>query len=82
MDAISSILGVKSAQLRSSRLKDLIYRGRRLARHSNGDASASGDVGLDRSEARGERGRRDSEEGVVLAVYEDEKGKEWKFQRT
>ena len=28
MDAISFVLGVKSAQLRSSQLKDLIYRGR------------------------------------------------------
>ncbi len=31
MDAISFVLGVKSAQLRSSQLKDLVYRGRRLA---------------------------------------------------
>src|SRR5688572_9225707 len=32
MDAISFVLGVKSAQLRSAQLKDLVYRGRRLAR--------------------------------------------------
>ena len=31
MDAISFVLGVKSAQLRSAQLKDLVYRGRRLA---------------------------------------------------
>lgn len=31
MDAISFVLGVKSAQLRSTQLKDLIYRGRKAA---------------------------------------------------
>ncbi|KAI0261412.1 RecF/RecN/SMC, partial [Russula aff. rugulosa BPL654] len=31
MDAISFVLGVRSAQLRSSQLRDLVYRGRRLA---------------------------------------------------
>ena len=38
MDAISFVLGIKSAQLRSSQLKDLVYRGRRL---ENGSADAS-----------------------------------------
>ncbi|TFK48882.1 P-loop containing nucleoside triphosphate hydrolase protein [Heliocybe sulcata] len=37
MDAISFVLGVKSAQLRSSQLKDLVYRGRRLAREGDSD---------------------------------------------
>jgi len=32
MDAISFVLGVKSSQLRSTMLKDLIYRGRKAAR--------------------------------------------------
>lgn len=31
MDAISFVLGVKSSQLRSSQLKELIYRGGRAA---------------------------------------------------
>ncbi|KAK9474689.1 RecF/RecN/SMC protein [Dipodascopsis tothii] len=34
MDAISFVLGIKSSQLRSSQLRDLIYRGRVLAGHS------------------------------------------------
>ncbi|KAF9231133.1 hypothetical protein BU15DRAFT_56542 [Melanogaster broomeanus] len=32
MDAISVVLGIKSAQLCSSQLKDLVYRGRRLTK--------------------------------------------------
>jgi chromosome segregation ATPase len=39
MDAISFVLGVKSAQLRSSQLRDLVYRGRRLAR-DNGEGTS------------------------------------------
>ena len=35
MDAISFVLGVKSAQLRSSQLKDLVYRGRRLQKENS-----------------------------------------------
>ena len=30
MDAISFVLGVKSAQLRSTQLRDLVYRGRKV----------------------------------------------------
>ncbi len=42
MDAISFVLGIKSSHLRSSHLRDLVYRGRVL-RHStiNDDGSAS-----------------------------------------
>lgn len=84
MDAISFVLGVKSAQLRSSQLKDLVYRGRKLARDSNGEASASGDVSLDVEQGQGEdeEGEGTAKKAWVLAVYEDEKGKEWRFQRT
>ena len=39
MDAIFFMLGVKSAQLRSSQLKDLVYRGRWLARNTDGEDS-------------------------------------------
>lgn len=81
MDAISFVLGVKSAQLRSSQLKDLVYRGRRLARDSN--ASASGDASLDVGEEEEEgEGEGTAKRAWVLAVFEDVKGKEWKFQRT
>jgi structural maintenance of chromosome 1 len=71
MDAISFVLGVKSAQLRSSQLRDLVYRGRRLASE---DPSQDGD--------EDERGEADAEKAWVLAVYEDANEKEWRFQRT
>ena len=40
MDAISFVLGIKSSHLRSTHLKDLIYRGRVL-KHSKVDAANS-----------------------------------------
>lgn len=77
MDAISFVLGIKSAQLRSSQLKDLVYRGRRLER---GDAEASG---IQEEEDEEEPiGEGDARKAWVLAVYKDEEGKEWHFQRT
>lgn len=87
MDAISFVLGVKSAQLRSSQLKDLVYRGRRLGKGSEG--SGGSDVGEEedaKGDAEDEDGDGDGEgtakKAWVLAVYEDEKKKLWKFQRT
>ena len=78
MDAISFMLGVKSAQLRSSQLKDLVYRGRRLA-HSPTDGSEDTQ---DQDDAEDDTDREDNEgEGTakkawVLTVYEDENKKE------
>ena len=54
MDAISFVLGVRSAQLRSTQLTDLIYRG-------------SGDT---------------PERACVVAVIEDDKGMEHRFERS
>ncbi|EIW78182.1 cohesin complex subunit psm1 [Coniophora puteana RWD-64-598 SS2] len=80
MDAISFVLGVKSAQLRSSQLRDLVYRGRRLA-HS--EATSDADLTRDQEEDEEEQtGEGTAKRAWVLAVYEDEKGKEWLFQRT
>ncbi|KDR79797.1 hypothetical protein GALMADRAFT_241878 [Galerina marginata CBS 339.88] len=75
MDAISFVLGVKSAQLRSSQLKDLVYRGRRLAR---GDAEEGSAAGSDEEE----EGEGTAKKAWVMAVYVDDDKKEWKFQRT
>ena len=50
MDAISFVLGVKSAQLRSSQLKDLVYRGRRLARSEEGEDEEQEDEGEEEGE--------------------------------
>lgn len=67
MDAISFVLGVKSKQLRSGQLKDLVYRGRRKEpRKSNfpGDvpATASDDDDED------EDGEGEDEEGGAGAA--------------
>ncbi|KAF8342909.1 cohesin complex subunit psm1 [Cantharellus anzutake] len=78
MDAISFVLGVKSAQLRSSQLKDLIYRGRRLARQGEG-----GDEVIDDPESDGEdQGEGSATKAWVLAVYEETGGTQYHFQRT
>ncbi|KDQ14832.1 hypothetical protein BOTBODRAFT_187573 [Botryobasidium botryosum FD-172 SS1] len=77
MDAISFVLGVKSAQLRSSQLKDLVYRGRRLARDAEeGEAQAAEEEDDD------EEGEGTAKKAWVMAVYRDQDGKEYRFQRT
>lgn len=80
MDAISFVLGVKSAQLRSSQLKDLVYRGRRLAK---GSAEGSETLTVeDEGEDEEGDGEGTAKKAWVLAVYRDAEGKEWRFQRT
>ncbi|KAF8996172.1 condensin complex subunit SMC1 [Cyathus striatus] len=76
MDAISFVLGVKSAQLRSSQLKDLVYRGRRLARSDEGTQDDD-----EEEEEEGE-GEGTAKKAWVMAVLKDTKDKEWRFQRT
>ncbi|PCH34989.1 cohesin complex subunit psm1 [Wolfiporia cocos MD-104 SS10] len=80
MDAISFVLGVKSAQLRSSQLKDLVYRGRRLAR--NPDGAGEDDTQDDDVEEGADEGEGTAKKAWVLAVFEDSNEKEWRFQRT
>lgn len=85
MDAISFVLGVRSSSLRSSALKDLIYRsgknegkGKGKAKNQNGEES--GDEEL--SENEGEEDEVDGERKAwVIAVYVDKNEKEWRFQR-
>ncbi|KAH7906967.1 RecF/RecN/SMC [Hygrophoropsis aurantiaca] len=81
MDAISFVLGIKSAQLRSSQLKDLVYRGRRLARSGIEGGSDAPQEDDDDEDGEGE-GEGTAQKAWVLAVYQDEKKKEWLFQRT
>lgn len=83
MDAISFVLGVKSAQLRSSQLKDLVYRGRRLAKAPVDGSEPTQDQEND-DEDDGAEDQRDgsAKKAWVLAVYEDAEKKEWLFQRT
>ncbi|RMZ81513.1 hypothetical protein DV738_g2188, partial [Chaetothyriales sp. CBS 135597] len=66
MDAISFVLGIKSSHLRSSHLKELIYRGRVLRNQPNGSQSE----------------RNDPKSAWVMAVYEDDAGMEQKWRRS
>lgn len=78
MDAISFVLGVKSAQLRSTQLRDLVYRGRKAAEGAN-------EMGLDVDVPETQTQTQDDPDArtaSVMAVYEDSDGKEWKFKRT
>jgi structural maintenance of chromosome 1 len=72
MDAISFVLGVKSAQLRSSQLKDLVYRGRKLAAPPDEPSEQIDEDDEPESSAK---------KAWVLAVLHDGE-KEWLFQRT
>ena len=75
MDAISFVLGVKSAQLRSTQLKDLVYRGRK-----GGDDDAM-DVDEESQETQDTQDDQDARTAFVIAVYEDDQNKEWQFKR-
>ena len=91
MDAISFVLGVKSATIRSSALKDLIYRSgkRRGDRKGKRKAEMEADE-QDDVESEEEGSSEEDEDEVmdgernawVMAVYIDKEDKEWTFQRT
>lgn len=74
MDAISFVLGVKSAQLRSTQLRDLIYRGRRALQGDDDDA-------MEVDETQETQESVNARTAWVMAVYEEENGKEWRFKR-
>ncbi|OWZ56956.1 cohesin complex subunit psm1 [Cryptococcus neoformans 125.91] len=74
MDAISFVLGVKSAQLRSTQLKDLVYRGRRTATQEVESETPT--------ETESGDGSGDARSAWVMAVYMDDAGKEWTFRRS
>ncbi|KAN0065181.1 Structural maintenance of chromosomes protein 1 [Thecaphora frezii] len=79
MDAISFVLGVKSAQLRSSQLKDLIFRGRKMGR-TDVDDDEGDDAGETATDPEDE-GEGTAKKASVTAIYEDAKGHEHRFQR-
>ena len=88
MDAISFVLGIKSSHLRSTHLKELVYRGRVLRKSTvNGEAETNGVNGhhddVDSSQMNGTPGERnDPKSAWVMAVYEDDAGEEQKWKRT
>ncbi|GMK58711.1 hypothetical protein CspeluHIS016_0601530 [Cutaneotrichosporon spelunceum] len=80
MDAISFVLGIKSAQLRSTKLADLVYRGRKAAEGAQ-------ELGLDveipeTQQTQSQLGPNDARNASVAIVFEDDSGKEWNFKRT
>ncbi|RDL40473.1 Structural maintenance of chromosomes protein [Venustampulla echinocandica] len=92
MDAISFVLGIKSSHLRSTHLRDLVYRGRVLKTSKiNDDGSAAapainghanGDAEGDDEESQSQRpARNDPKSAWVMAVYEDDAGDEQKWKR-
>ncbi|KAI2085374.1 Structural maintenance of chromosomes protein 1 [Ophidiomyces ophidiicola] len=90
MDAISFVLGIKSSHLRSTHLRDLVYRGRVL-RHSkiNDDGSASKNAPeAEANETQQEdvmeepAERNDPKTAWVMAVYEDDAGEEHLWKRS
>ena len=92
MDAISFVLGIKSSHLRSSHLRDLIYRGRVLRTSKiNVDGSATkaveeghtnGDAGLDEESQQSTQERHDPKSAWVMAVYKDDAEDEHLWKRT
>ncbi|KAK8113090.1 RecF/RecN/SMC N terminal domain-containing protein [Apiospora sp. TS-2023a] len=91
MDAISFVLGIKSSHLRSSHLKDLVYRGRVLKTskiNDDGSADAPATNGHTNGDANGDSqdsqrpGRGDPKTAWVMAVYEDDAGDEQRWKRS
>ncbi|KAK5171781.1 Structural maintenance of chromosomes protein 1B [Saxophila tyrrhenica] len=96
MDAISFVLGIKSSHLRSTHLRELVYRGRVL-KHSkinadgtatddvNGDANGDAEAGAsddEDAETQASTQRNDPATGWVMAVYEDDAGEEQRWKRS
>ncbi|KAK5229584.1 Structural maintenance of chromosomes protein 1 [Exophiala xenobiotica] len=86
MDAISFVLGIKSSHLRSTHLRELVYRGRVLRKSTtNGDTHTNGTNGHvedEGSQVSGTQERNDPKSAWVMAVYEDDAGDEQKWKRT
>ncbi|KAF7594488.1 Structural maintenance of chromosomes protein 1 [Aspergillus hancockii] len=91
MDAISFVLGIKSSHLRSTNLRDLVYRGRVL-RTSKLDADGNVieapngqdqvEDGIDGEQSQDPSGSNDPKTAWVMAVYEDDAGEEQQWRRS
>ena len=75
MDAISFVLGVKSSQLRSSQLRELIYRDRSDETEDNARPGAS------KNARAASSNEADPRKTWVMAVYQKNDGTEVKFTR-
>lgn len=75
MDAISFVLGVKSSQLRSSQLRELIYRDR------SDDTDDNTRPGASKNARAASSNEADPRKTWVMAVYQRNDGTEVKFTR-
>ena len=96
MDAISFVLGVKSSQLRSDKLKDMVYRGRvirdarvnadgTVTEAADGEDAANGHANGDTQEdgnTQSSSQRNDPKNAWVKAVFEDDADQTHEWQRT
>ncbi|KAF1827920.1 condensin complex component SMC1 [Dissoconium aciculare CBS 342.82] len=98
MDAISFVLGIKSSHLRSTHLKDLVYRGRVLKTSKvdadgqaieggpddgvNGDSQAAAASDDEDASTQTSGLRNDPTTAWVMAVYEDDAGEEQRWKRS
>lgn len=88
MDAISFVLGIKSSHLRSSNLRDLVYRGRVLRTSKvDGEPAADGqdgeeEEGPESMDVEQDAGGNDPKSAWVMAVYEDDAGEEQQWRRS
>ncbi|OQE37427.1 hypothetical protein PENCOP_c010G05686 [Penicillium coprophilum] len=88
MDAISFVLGIKSSHLRSTNLRDLVYRGRVLRTSKvDGEPAADGQDGeqeeeLESMDVTQDAGGNDPKSAWVMAVYEDDAGEEQQWRRS
>lgn len=98
MDAISFVLGIKSSHLRSTHLRDLVYRGRVLKTSvinadgtaterpeddtGNGHTNGHADGNAGSDEEESQSQRNDPQTAWVMAVYEDDAGEEQRWKRS
>lgn len=89
MDAISFVLGIKSSHLRSTQLRDLIYRGRVIRTNKiNADGTvteANGDADTQTQEngsSQTSSQRNDPTSAWVMAVFEDDAEQVHRWKRT
>ncbi|KAG0053365.1 Structural maintenance of chromosomes protein 1 [Gryganskiella cystojenkinii] len=88
MDAISFVLGVKSAQLRSSQLRELIYRDRaddsqeNNSNQRNGGAAAGSSSSANKNNRSAPSNENDPRKTWVMAVYQNDDESEIRFTRS
>ncbi|KAJ5219992.1 Structural maintenance of chromosomes protein [Penicillium chermesinum] len=87
MDAISFVLGIKSSHLRSTNLRDLVYRGRVLRTSKVDGEPASENDGnqaqeADDADVSHDPSGNDPKTAWVMAVYEDDAGEEQQWRRS